>query len=204
MKQLKKIYLNQKEECVKGDWFELLKQDFDFICVNMNEEKISSTPINQYKVEIKKLIQKAAFKYFTNIQATHQKIRDIQYEALKIQTYLVDKSFSSKERELLYILRSHCHKSKHNFKKLHRNALSCRFGCREIEDQIHTFMKCKELNSVKENSLNVPYSNIYGDPIEQKQIMSVFIKINRTRSHKLKHLLPGGFRCQDPCKFDCI
>ena len=80
---IKKIYLKQKEECVKGDWFELLKQDFDFIGVNMNEEKISSTPKNQYKVEIKRLIQKAAFKYFTEIQATHQKIRDIKYEALK-------------------------------------------------------------------------------------------------------------------------
>ena len=109
--------MKQKEEGIKGDWFELLKQDFDFIGVNMNEEKNSRTPKNRLKVEIKRLIQKTAFKYFTKIRATHQKIRDIKYEALKIQTYLVDNFFSSKERELLYILRSQCHKSNITLKK---------------------------------------------------------------------------------------
>ena len=58
-------------------WFELLKQHFDFIGVEMNEEKISSTPKDQYKVEIRQLIQRAAFKYFTEIQATHQNISSL-------------------------------------------------------------------------------------------------------------------------------
>ena len=168
----------------------------------MDEEKISSTPKEQYKTEIKQLIQKAAFKYFTDIQSTHKKIKDIQYEALNIQTYLVDKSFSQKERKLLYLLRSHCHKSKFNFKKLFKNEIFCRFGCSEIEDQIHTFTKCLPLNSISENTQKTPYSNIYGSSTEQKQILSVYVKIDNTRCHKLKHLLPGGTRCQDPCKFD--
>ena len=107
----------------------------------MDEEKISRTAKEQYKTEIKQLIQKAAFKYFTDIQSTHKKIRNIQYEALNIQTYLVDKSFSQKERKLLYLLRLHCHKSKFNFKKLFKNEILCRFGCSKIEDQIPTYMK---------------------------------------------------------------
>ena len=93
-----------------GDWFELFKQDFDFIGVEMNENLFKYTK-RQNKVEIRKLIRKAASLYFTEIQATHQKTKDIHYEALKIQTYLVNKAFSTEERELIYILRSHCHKA---------------------------------------------------------------------------------------------
>ena len=35
--------LKRKEECNKGDWFELLKQDFDFIGVEMNENLFKYT-----------------------------------------------------------------------------------------------------------------------------------------------------------------
>ena len=35
-----KIYKKQKEEFVKGDWYQLLKADFQFINIVMKEEKI--------------------------------------------------------------------------------------------------------------------------------------------------------------------
>ena len=100
-----------------------LKTRFWFYWSGNEWRKVLRTPKDQYKVEIRKLIQKAAFKYFTEIQVTHQKIKYSHYEALRIQTYLVDNSLSVEEIELLYILRFHCHKSKLNFKKLHKNAL---------------------------------------------------------------------------------
>ena len=39
-----KIYLNQKQKAIKGDWFQLLKEDFTFIGIEMNEKKIMNTP----------------------------------------------------------------------------------------------------------------------------------------------------------------
>ena len=70
-----KICKKQKDICVKGDWLKLLENDFKFIGVEMNEEKIRSTPICIYKKEIKKLIDKAAFNYFIELKNTHKKSR---------------------------------------------------------------------------------------------------------------------------------
>ena len=112
-----KIYKKQQEDCVKGDWLKLLEKDFKFIGVEMNEEKIRSTPKDIYKKEIKQLIDKAAFNYFIELKNTHKKIKDIHYEAMKIQPYLQSKLLNIKEKELLYSLRSHCHQSKFNLKK---------------------------------------------------------------------------------------
>ena len=47
-----KIYDKQKEETVKGDWLGLLKSDFVFIKMEMDENEIASTPKSLYKKKI--------------------------------------------------------------------------------------------------------------------------------------------------------
>ena len=37
---ISKIYYKQEQDSKKGDWFQLLQADFDFIQVEMNEENI--------------------------------------------------------------------------------------------------------------------------------------------------------------------
>ena len=60
--KIKKIYFKQKEDCVKGDWYKLIEADFKVLEIELNEDEIFSTPKNEYKVKIKDLITKAAFK----------------------------------------------------------------------------------------------------------------------------------------------
>ena len=100
----------------------------------MDENEIASTPKEEYKKNIKMLVQKAAFKYFLKLKDGHKKLDGVKYDELKIQPYLINTQFNKKERELLYSLRSKCHKSKFNFKKMNRNNLFCSFGCLKIED----------------------------------------------------------------------
>ena len=57
---IQKIYYKQKEDTFKGDWLELLKKDFEFIGEEIDE--IASVPTSEYKVQIKKLVENAAFK----------------------------------------------------------------------------------------------------------------------------------------------
>ena len=48
---IKKIYMKQKNYCVKGDWFQLLKKKkIQFIGVDMDEEEIIATPKSKYKL----------------------------------------------------------------------------------------------------------------------------------------------------------
>merc|ERR1712127_990498 len=116
---IKKIYIKQKDNTVKGDWYRLLMKDFEFIGITMNESEILNTSKTLYKKKIKALVRKAAFQYFTEQKLKHTKERNIEYSSLSIQPYLTSKLFSTSERSLLYNLRSNCHPAKYNFKKMH-------------------------------------------------------------------------------------
>merc|ERR1712127_37525 len=116
---IKKIYMKQKDNNVKGDWYRLHMKDFEFIGITMDESEILSTSKELYKKKIKALVRKAAFQYFTEQKVKHTKVRNIEYSSLSIQPYLTSKLFSTSERSLLYNLRSNCHPAKYNFKKMH-------------------------------------------------------------------------------------
>ena len=196
---IKKIYMKQKRDRIKGDWIDLLEKDFAFIGLDINEEEIRSIPRREYKLKIKALVKKAAFGYFLEIKLSHRKLDLVHYERLQIQPYLVNSKLNNKEKSLLYCLRSHCHKSKHNFKKMHRNDTSCIFGCSVIEDQVHVFTQCQPILTKNGNS-NIPsYINIFGSLQEQVEIIPKLYQIEVTRNHMKEHLVPGGICRQDPC-----
>ena len=50
-------------------------------------------------------------------------------------------------------------------------------------------------------SVVVSYSDIYDFIPKQKEVMLVFMKIEKTRLQIKKHLLPGRHRGPGPCKF---
>ena len=55
---IKKIYMKQKRDRIKGDWIDLLEKDFAFIGLDINEEEIRSIPRREYKLKIKALVKK--------------------------------------------------------------------------------------------------------------------------------------------------
>ena len=60
---IEKIYLKQNENYVKGDWFQLLLKDYDFIERDMNEKKVSEMSKDSYEKIGKELMNKAMFKF---------------------------------------------------------------------------------------------------------------------------------------------
>ena len=116
---------------------------------------------------------------------------EANYEEFKIQNYLINKQFNSKEQNLLYSLRSRCYDSKNNFRNMNKHNLKCIFGCNSIEDQRHTFMICQEIRS-KINVPSIKYENIFGNIEEQKAVINIFSQIDDTRREMQdKLLLPG-------------
>ena len=90
----------------------------------MNEEIIGSTPKDQYKIKIEQLIKKQ----LSNILLRFgQPTRKEKKFTMQIYPYMVNKSFNSKEKDLINVLMVQCHKSKSNFKKLYKNDLKCRY-----------------------------------------------------------------------------
>ena len=144
---LSKVYNKQKEATIKGDWFNLLKEDFNFLGVEINEAEIIATPQSIYKKQIKQLMNKAVYQFFMNLKQGHTKLDMVEYTQFEIQPYLTTKTLTNEEKMLLFNLRSNCHSSRANFRKLNRNNLKCIFNCPSVEDQIHSFTACRPILS---------------------------------------------------------
>ena len=200
---IKKVYNKQKENFTKGDWYQLLKKDFEFIGIEINEDDIRLTPKNAYKKKIKQLVQKAAFNYFMNLKSKHSKLNNLSYKNLQIQPYLTSSRINNEESQLLYNLRSNCYNAKWNFKKMHKNDLLCVLGCSNTEDQIHIFMECKKTRNELKSLPVCDYYGIFGEIDQQIDAIKIFIEIDKLRNVMKKHISPGGpIGGQDPARCD--
>ena len=103
------------------------------------------------------------------IKEKHSKLDNITYSELKVQPYLTDMRFHKEERQLIVLLRSRCHNTKNNFKKLYKNDLLCSYGCQVLEDQIHKFTQCKTLRQQITISDIPEYTHLFNDVNKQKR-----------------------------------
>ena len=82
---------------------------------------------------------------------------------------------------------------------MHRNDTSCVFGCSAIETQEHALTQCQPILTKIENSINLPYTNIFGSLQEQLEIIPKLYQVEVTRLHMNEHLIPGATCRRDSC-----
>ena len=194
----KRVYKEQRENPLKGDFYTLVKEDFQNIGEVLDESNIVNTSIEAYKSQIKRKTRIAAFNYLQKKQSTHSKVRDVKYNTLQVQKYITSPLFSDREVSLLFALRSKCVKEcKANFRSHYPQDILCKF-CDENEpdDQQH-MLDCIELNKhIKSQELSknkIEYSDIFEDPSKQKEVTSLFsnlLKIKNDRNHNLHPSTP--------------
>ena len=116
---IKKVYLKQKEDSLKGDWFRSLKEDFSFIGEEINDDLICSIPKYEYRKLIKQKIRKPAFVDYMALKGkSKKKMKALEYTTFGIQPYIISTNFSLKQIKLLFSLRSNCYSVKMNFPKM--------------------------------------------------------------------------------------
>ena len=74
---VRKIYEKQKLQPLKGDWIQLLKSDFEFMGIPLDEQEIMITPKQVYRKKIKDLIRKAALNEITEEEKIHYQRSEI-------------------------------------------------------------------------------------------------------------------------------
>ena len=184
---VKRIYQEQVRNPTKGDYSELIKDDFKIINEVQDDVKIQNTNTNQYKTHIKKCIRAAAFQYLTRKQATHSKIKTIEYKQLEVQKYMISPIFSNEEVYQLFALRSRTTNCKENFKQKYKNDdLLCGLCQKEKEDQPH-LLRCEVLRrkfkSKQVSRNNVEYDHIFSEDIhKQKEISSMYIQLLKLKT----------------------
>ena len=188
---IKKVYNKQKEDNTKGDWFDLLMKDFNFIGVEMDENHIKQKTKEEYKKEIKEQINEAAFNELLQLKQNHSKLKEVKYLTFSIQPYLISKQMTKTEKTLLYLMRSKCHKSKNNFRKMFQNDTKCSFKCDSIKDQVHTFTQCLPVLSKISKTANLDHSKIFQNFDKQMEVISIFLEIEEKRQELKEQFLPG-------------
>ena len=198
---IKKVYIKQKEEYLKGDWFQTLKTDFNTIKEDLEDDRISQIPKEVYRKYIKQKVEKEAFENYLKLKENcKKKMKNLQYDELAIQPYMINGNFTLKQIKLLFSLRSKCYPARLNFRKLNRGNLRCSLGCSEDESQDHIFEKCEpirvKLKLTKDSNIGL----IYGSVREQKEIITLFEQIDDQRKIMISDILPGGSVARTPVK----
>ena len=194
---VKRVYNELKDSSVKGDWYSLVKQDFEFINEIIDEERIKENSENQHKREIKEKVRKQTFKLFNEQKEKHSKVKDIVYsDLIKAQSYLCSAKLSNKQTAMLVNLRSRCVRGfKKNFSTAFTGNLMCPL-CQQTEDTQEHALSCHIIEehrnqSDKLVSSNVRYNNIYGTVEEQLNIANVFLSAVHTRERLLEQQEPA-------------
>ena len=171
----KRVYKEQRENPLKGDFYTLVKEDFQNIGEVLDESNIVNTSIEAYKSQIKRKTRIAAFNYLQKKQSTHSKVRDVKYNTLKVQKYITSPLFSDREVSLLFALRSkYVKECKANFRSHYPQDILCKFCDKNEPDDQQHMLECIELNKhIKSQELsknNIEYSDIFEDPSKQKEV----------------------------------
>ena len=99
---IKKIYQKQEESPCKGDWALLIKKDFEFIGEQINQNFILNTSKKDYSKFIRNKVQSAAFESYLQLKGvSKKKMKDLKYDKLMIQNYLVSDQLSLEDKYLL-------------------------------------------------------------------------------------------------------
>ena len=103
---LKKVLRAQQVNPTRGDWWLLVKKDFEDINLEISEAEIMKLSEYSYKKLIKEKVREAAFQHYKTLQSQHSKISHIQYSNFEVQPYLVSQKFTNKQCNTLYRVRS--------------------------------------------------------------------------------------------------
>ena len=184
---IKKIYLKQMKTHCKGDWYRTLLEDFEFIKEEKNDEEIVKMNKYCYKKKVYAKIEKAAFlSYIERKENKLEKLDKIEYKKLETQQYLNSKYFGKKEVQLMSLLRSKCHQSKDNFRKMNKKNMKCSLGCDSIETQYHIFEQCVPVIEQLRLKESINLDKIYGTLEEQKSIIQSLIQIDECRKQLIE------------------
>ena len=90
---VRRVFEAQKSNPTKGDFINLVLEDFELTKLPYNENVIRAMGHSEYKTYTKKHIKSAAFSHPKTIQASHSKVEKIEYTNL--ETHLATKKLPS-------------------------------------------------------------------------------------------------------------
>ena len=147
---LYKFFICQVKKPCKEDWVLSVQDDLKLLKLeNYFFEQLKSISKNQFKKLLNEKIRVKAFEHLINIKNTQTKIKNIQYNTLKLQSYLNSSEVNSDSASYIFLCRSKMLDIKANYKgKYRKNNLYCE-SClkKDIEETQEHIYTCESLST---------------------------------------------------------
>ena len=129
--------------------------------------------------------------YLKTLQSNHSKVKHIQYDQFKIQSYLTSPLFSTKLTAILFNMRSSMTKGfQSNFPSMNNHQSICPFKCASRDEQRHIFacpVLLSKLTTLQEQAaMSVQYDDIFGGVEEQLEVTMVMAGLLEVREEMLE------------------
>ena len=177
---LSKFFQAQWYSPVKSDWTTEAKQNLEEFGITTNMEEIVKMSKTKFKNLIKKKAQDYEFKRLMEIKSRKSKLKDIRYNELKIQDYLLLETMNASQAKAIFKFRVRMAPFGENY----RGGLStvlCPL-CKLHPDGQQESFKCKEIQKI----INVEgnYGDIFGWSFPTNLVKTVQIIYNFREEHR--------------------
>ena len=182
---IRKVYRIQKLLPTKNDWYQIVQEDRNKLGLSLSDEQISVMS----KIKFKTIVVEAVRNFAVNClnktasKKENSKCRKLVKKELVKEHYLIDKSFSRSECELLFALRTRMVSGiKTNFSSHYGNNLTCELcsDSQYLDSQEH-LLSCATLRKHVQIPCDIEYEDIYESVEKQLKIVKVFKSILRVR-----------------------
>ena len=158
---------------VKNDWCITVAKDLKSIDINLGEAEISDMKKSTFKKLVSEKIRESARIYLANLQSKHSKSKGLRFSN-GMQPYLTTVELSTKEKQLLFSLRTNTFDCKSNFSYKYGPNIECS-KCKKPDTQEHLLL-CEETTSGL--SLDgIRYSDIFGNLKDQVRVTKIIKEI---------------------------
>ena len=183
---LYRVFQAQWKYPVKDDWTTTVKQDLIDLKINLSLDEIKEQTDWSFKRLVKIRTKDYTLEYLLNLKQKHSKMANLQYEELRLQSYLMDENITVKEAQNIFKYRTRVANFKENFKNNHDGGMWCPLCLVQPDSQAHSVL-CPV---IKANiDVRGEYLEIFTDEIS-KEISQTLLKITLFRESK--RLSPDG------------
>ena len=122
-----------KEKTLKGDWYDLVKSEFQKAKLKRDEKLITETDMVLFRCDVEKALYNLFYLELHEKKETHIKVKHNQYYGKRLpQAYLEYPKFDNDMCSLLFNLRcSSVNDFRDDFHSLHGKRPSCKMLCGE-------------------------------------------------------------------------
>ena len=129
----------QMKNCKPWDWFNQIKKDLADLKINIHVEDIAFYSKDQFKDIVSEAVNALAFDYLIQQKAQKSKVKNVNHSVLEMQNYFsLSSELTTKEKKLLFSLRSKMLFVKDNYHTQFKDNLNCDLCITELDTQLNS------------------------------------------------------------------